>query len=316
MYFRKVIAIATLLINTLIGSAQNLVPNPSFEDTVSCPTSISQLNNCSIWHNPTQASPDYFNSCSTANGGVVHTPDNAFGLQAPKSGSAYAGFYTGGPTNGLDNREYVQSVLSSPLNGGTTYYISFYVNLSNQARYAISKLGAFLSVGAPWRSDTKVINYVPQIVNTSGFITDTLNWVNISGYYLAFGGEQYITIGNFQADSMKDTLYINHGIYGFSAGYYYIDDVTVIDSASVGVRIYGENDKSLFVYPNPASSVLNIETDQKSGLIRIFDALGNEFENQKLPINKQITIDLLPPGVYFLQLINATQTSCIRFIKE
>jgi len=44
-------------------SAQNLVLNPSFEDTILCPDALDQVNRSQYWINPTNSTPDYFNSC-------------------------------------------------------------------------------------------------------------------------------------------------------------------------------------------------------------------------------------------------------------
>jgi len=49
---------------TLNTQAQlNLVPNPSFEDTVNCPYFISEILSCANWLNFGNT-PDYFNACS------------------------------------------------------------------------------------------------------------------------------------------------------------------------------------------------------------------------------------------------------------
>ncbi|MBK5286545.1 MAG: hypothetical protein JJE25_14195 [Bacteroidia bacterium] len=47
--------------------AQNLVTNPSFEDTVACPFGASQLNFATGWSSY-WGTPDYFNLCGTGNG--------------------------------------------------------------------------------------------------------------------------------------------------------------------------------------------------------------------------------------------------------
>ena len=68
------------------------------------------------------------------------------------------------------------------------------------------------------------MSYTPQIISTL-FLTDTLNWMRIGGYYKANGGEQYITIGDFKPFTTGDTL--NTGNDTYPGAYYYIDDVTV-----------------------------------------------------------------------------------------
>ncbi|MBK7390076.1 MAG: hypothetical protein IPI23_13700 [Bacteroidetes bacterium] len=55
----KLIYIIILLLTGRIGYAQNLVPNPSFEDTINCPFSVNQFAYCDHW-NKYRETPDYF----------------------------------------------------------------------------------------------------------------------------------------------------------------------------------------------------------------------------------------------------------------
>ena len=59
-------------------------------------------------------------------------------------------------------------------------------------------------------------------------ITDTVNWVKVSGLYQATGGEQYITIGNFNYDSTTVTQIVD-AASPYDAAYYYIDDVSIYE---------------------------------------------------------------------------------------
>jgi hypothetical protein len=291
--------------------SQNLVPNPSFEDTVNCPTAIGQLSMSKFWINPTQASPDYFNICSTANFDWAHVPDNGFGFQNARTGNAYGGFYTGGQClspSGL--REYVQIALTSVLAPGSQYFVSFYVSRSNIMKYATSKIGAYISVVAPTRNDMLGINVAPQIENNLGFITDTLNWVQISGVYTAQGGEQYITIGNFYDEAGTDTL--NMGSGG-NCHYYYIDDVSVIDSTlGIESNLIGQ----LKIFPNPANSILNIEARLQDAQIKIYDVLGNELLCEMLSYKKQVDISDFRKGIYLLRLQEKGKIYTSKFVKE
>ena len=57
-----------LLLSILTGQfafAQNLVPNPSFENYSACPENISEIDFALPWTSTTGATPDYYNSCST-----------------------------------------------------------------------------------------------------------------------------------------------------------------------------------------------------------------------------------------------------------
>src|ERR1700722_4176269 len=67
--------------------AQNLVPNPSFEDTVSCPTSVDEVYRAVAWSSFGET-PDYFNSCGIDEVGV---PKNELGYRSAATGHAYCG---------------------------------------------------------------------------------------------------------------------------------------------------------------------------------------------------------------------------------
>ncbi len=203
--------------------AQNLVPNPSFENFTTCPNTQDQLNFASPWMKPTGGSPDYYNACA-GSGPFVGVPVNGLGNQTPHSGNAYAGFILR-PSNNY--REYIEVPLTSPLVAGVAYDVSFYVSLSDASQWAIDKFGAYLSVGVIGPvSGAPTLPYTPQVAHPLGnFITDKTNWTLISGSYTAAGGEDHLIIGNF-SDNPSTTPVT--GLGGFYPGsYYYIDDVSV-----------------------------------------------------------------------------------------
>src|SRR6187455_2453226 len=75
--------------------AQNLAPNPDFEDFSSCPDGLNIPGNpnfnCIPWRTGSAGTPDYFNACANPND--IGVPDNIFGWQQAISGEAYTGFY-------------------------------------------------------------------------------------------------------------------------------------------------------------------------------------------------------------------------------
>jgi hypothetical protein len=204
--------------------AQNLVPNPSFEEYHECPSFHSMFHTIDHWTAPNRATTDYLNKCSIGN--VVSIPNNYFGNQPARTGNAYAGIHP--YETGYNYREYVQVQLIQPLQAGETYHVEFYVSLSSVFNTSISNLGAYLSVDAPSSDDYSLLNNVvgsPQIRNPAGnLLTDTLNWTKIRGVYKAKGGEQFITIGNFDDDDHTELL---ASPTSPTLSYYYIDDVSV-----------------------------------------------------------------------------------------
>src|ERR1035438_9743087 len=85
-------------------SQVNLIPNPSFEDTLSCPNGQGQVYKTPPWFDPTMDTPDYFNQCYSGGLTNVHVPDNFEGYQFARTGVAYAGFFAAGYAFFPDNR--------------------------------------------------------------------------------------------------------------------------------------------------------------------------------------------------------------------
>ena len=216
-----------LILSVLLFSkpvfTQNLVPNPGFETYEECPS----LDNIGLiplpWLSPPTHSIDYFNRCSDYKGVPVHGGN----YQDTYTGNGYCALWG---YNGINNnyREYLQVKLLDTLESNSCYYIEFYTNLNNNTKYAIKDIGLHLS---PNQIDTTNTNYILDLdfhirPANGQFITDTLNWIKISGIYTANGDEQYITIGNFNNDAETDTLNTGNGTY--TGAYYYIDDISVM----------------------------------------------------------------------------------------
>jgi len=215
-------------------TAQNLVPNDSFETFSSCPPPPGVGNTVDLatpWFQPTAGSSDYFHSCAGA--GINGTPANLFGNQAPSSGAGYLGFYAYGPT---DLREYISVPLDAALIPGESYCVEFNVSLADLMGFGIEDLGAYFSTTQVSTNNDQVLNVVPQIVNTGGAITDKANWVTISGTFTAGAAHQYLTIGNFSNNVNTTATAVAGGVDPYTSfAYYYIDDVAVTGISTLSV---------------------------------------------------------------------------------
>ncbi len=304
--------------------SQNLVPNPSFENYDTCPTSSSQISFAIPWQGITTNSSDYFNSCNI--GGPSVPLVGGGGFQYARTGNAYAGVWL---VNGYysNYREYIRVKLNSSLELDSCYLIEFYCNLHNLSRYGINKIGALLSnspvnnVG-PGPFDL-VLQYSPQI-ESNMFLNDTLNWMKISARYTALGGEEYITIGNFRTDILTDTIHV--GGSNYNGSYYFIEDVRVekipnCDSTLLNIEANKKN-YNLKLYPNPNDGRMNFVYDlveSEKGELVIYDISGRTIQSFKLQIgtNNQLFIDetKLGSGVYFYKvLINEKITTSDKLI--
>ena len=204
------------------SQGQNLVRNMGFDSLYSCPFTTDELYKSVYWFKPSIGSSDLFSACS----GIVSVPQTPAGYQNPRSDTCFAGFIAYGTAAG-SYREYVSTELSDTLKPGRKYCIEFYLNLSNGSTVAIDNIGAYFSndsirINNPWN-----LPYTPQFESPDGvFITDTLNWVSVSGEFTATGSEKFITIGNFYDSVSTDTFVMQSGPIG---AYYFIEDVSVYE---------------------------------------------------------------------------------------
>jgi OOP family OmpA-OmpF porin len=184
----------SLLFLSQFVRGQNLVINPSFEDTVQC----NQINfppqlTCYPWFMPTNGSTDYFREVPSC-GWEYIAPTTMFGYQYARTGIAYCGLGIWLKSNipTPNYREYLEGILIDTLKQGHTYCVSFYVVNCNITKYFSSDIQLYFSNDSVVDYTTSSnLSFVPQVANTNGIIYDTLNWVQISGIYIAGGGGIY-----------------------------------------------------------------------------------------------------------------------------
>ncbi len=308
--------IVYFLMGTLCNAQINLVPNYSFEDSLGCPSSQGEIYLTQYWR-AGYGSVDYFNECSTYTAGV---PLNIFGYQNAHTGAAYAGIIIF-HVLAHNGREFIEVKLNDTLVINKRYCVEFYISLSDNEQYAIWDIGAYFSANGVYGHPlSQILTYVPQVTNTQGnYITNKNDWTKISGNFIAKGGENYITIGNFEDDAIIDTLFVDSsytGPYDWRGSYYYIDDVSVIlcdDTTSVfEENSVGKIEVSLF--PNPAKDEITLIFKDYTGdntVFELYDMLENKLLNIKLNVvNDQSTISInqLPQGIYLYKIKNSKGT--------
>lgn len=297
------------MLNTMLKAQINLVPNPSFEDTMSCPFGISQIDKAMGWSSY-KLTPDYLNSCTNSQVGV---PFNLFGYQYARTGSAYAGLYSFSRFTS-SYREIIGIQLLHPLTIGHSYYVAFFVSRGFNSdpginiNIATNKLGArFSTVSYSYLNAVSVDNFAQ--VYTNSVISDTLNWIEISGFFIADSAYQYLSIGNFFTDSATTRVRLDPNA---ALAYYYIDDILVTDSTATNI-IENYLSGSINVYPNLFQDELIIEGSNIKS-ISIYDAGGRKcIEHTSKTSLKKINVSRLIRGMYFIR-VNTTDKSFIRKI--
>ena len=224
------IVIAMLwLLNLNSQSIYTLVPNYSFETHLNC-TDV-HITNAYPWSSPIGSGNFYAvydNVCNPTPGNSLPLFLNGLDYQYPRTGNGLAAMYFL-YQYGSNTRNYVTVQLTDSLINGKCYYAEFFVALLKTANYAVNNISLHISDTALRQpSNGKVININPQIVNyRNPIITDTLNWIKVSGIYIAHGGEKYVSIGNFKNDALTDTINTNFP-GAIKEGAYFLDDVSVI----------------------------------------------------------------------------------------
>ena len=229
------LAAAALLLGFAAGgvsAADSLVPNGSFTVVAPCPSGldngIGSIERAAPWERAGQ-SPDLFHSCSTEVSSDV--PHNALGHQMPVDDLPAQTVTVFGGYAGLSVwhsacdacREYMQVPLTQSLSAGARYRVSFQVSRAETAPYAIDRLGAHLSDG-PLPLAGGVMPVLPQVEHDGPAIEEHLGWELITGTFVADGGEDHLTIGNFYEDIDVDAVAVD-GMTGMA--YYYVDAVAV-----------------------------------------------------------------------------------------
>jgi gliding motility-associated-like protein len=230
------------VIQMYIASPQiNLVPNPSLEDYVDCPYSFDGFFDSETvfyivdqWMRPSGGTSDLFNTCASSSSGM-DVPDNYFGYQEAHTGDGYAGMYA--YLDGYEYREYIQTKLTEPMVAGVCYYVEFYVNSADHYslgyNYAIDEMGMNIETERYYDAFSYgPIDLVPQITGDPDlFYTDVEAWYKISGFYEAAGGEEWITIGNFNNDFDTDIAILDEDeTTAFQYAYIFVDDVLVTEA--------------------------------------------------------------------------------------
>ena len=294
----------------LVNGQSNLVPNNGFESISYCPGDVSKIYLAPPWFQPSIAlgnttnssSSDLHNTC--ANLSTTGIPLNLVGYQTARTGIGYAGVFVNDDT--FNYREYIEVPLDSPLIANKKYCVRFYVSLADSSTEAISNIGAYFSVDSllvlPYAE--AIDSITPQIENSiTNILSDTVNWMLVSGSFIANGGEKFMTIGNFHKPS--NTHFINVApvsVGGIQANaYYYIDDVSVIYCDPSGVEELAE--EQINISPNPATSEFTIENSQlRINVIHMYNVLGEEVLERIVNSEKAIDVSTWNAGVYFVEV--------------
>ena len=268
------------------ATAQNLVPNGSFEEYVECPSSFGQWYQVVGWGSPYFHSADYYNSCSP--NVVSGVPFNTSGYQYADDGQAYVGIYT---YEAPYYREMMSTELSEPLQIGVPVCLSFSMAIGcfgswdgNSMRYSSNNVGLRFfhadQLPGSWPEYELVFPNAAALYQAAVPI-DTSIWYSVSGLYIPDSAYTHVVIANFFENALTNLMLVDTQGFGLVDGAYaFIDDVRVsfdLDYCNTNTAIDETVRTPLTVYPNPFAHNLEIILPRPPVgpvEIRIVDSIG------------------------------------------
>ncbi len=274
-----------------VFSQTNLVPNASFEQYTNCPYNrdYDEYRNGKpdFWFKPDNRYATYLNACANDSiyGGVpFHQLAGGNGFQYARTGNAYVLMRHFGSVI-----PYFEVKLWDSLKAKKKYYGVCYVNSVNSNTTACNSQSMFFSKNATYvdTANYDTLLRTPQVYNYGDpIITDSLNWVKVSGVFTALGGEQYLTLGNFR-NSYTVTKRIKLQNIGFNGAGYYYDDIAVYNLDSFNLKADAGRDTSIHI----GDSVF-------------IGSYTNGIDTIKWLQNGTISIDSTRPGFWVHPLVN------------
>ena len=224
-----------LLFLATVFTQENLVQNPGFEFGDNKGYGVIKVKNKTIskWHAPLKNFPTLYITPKKSVA-VAFNGRNAVGLVLGSSRQEKTKF------------EYITGSLSAPLEKDAIYCIQFNTILQRSSRWAATDVGVLL------HNDRKLVSEIsdPTSLSASLYANEgeamvNTKWNQYSGYYIASGGEKYISFGKFGTRDSKQMKDLGLDPYfemdGFqSKAYYQIDDFSVkkvTDSTDCGCAV-------------------------------------------------------------------------------
>ena len=314
------------LVAALPCEAQNLVPNPSFEeyDTCRVVNDVYYPETGPLGWFSAAGTPDHFLSCLPY-GSFNSAPNNFLAFQYPHDGECYAGVvtYRAIPTN---IREYFMAQLAEPLVIGQQYYASCYAAvgwggypMNPPAWLYTSGFGMLFTMQQrQWVLNDPYpvpLNYAH--VYSPAMITDTVGWTLLSGSFVADSAYQYVMMGNHFDDSNMDTMHI--ALQQFvSIGYILFDNLCVSADpkgcpVAVGMEEYDSNGPWLF--PNPAQDRIAMDGIAIGTAITIHDAMGKSlWQGASSGDHFQLEVGHWARGAYILHAEYSGKRRSFKFV--
>ena len=287
----------------LCAGAQNLVPNGSFEEYISCPTAGNQVYLAAGWDR-WYRSPEYFNACCESVWADV--PLNFVVNQWPAHGDAYCGVLTSSGSG--DYCEIIGAALNEPLVPGVPVHVSMKIAAGVggtvlNPQLTTSHVGVrFTTSEEVWLVVTPLPDHAHLILEAP--LGQASQWHTLSATFIPDSAYAYISVGRFHdIDSITVTEINPDG--NSPDAYFLVDEVCVSYTPtdcdfSSGQAEYATS--ALELFPNPFNDEfwLNLGGNADELIeIDFVDALGRTRAHRVDCLERPCRIDAteLPAGL-------------------
>ncbi|MBI3510451.1 MAG: hypothetical protein HY064_07285 [Bacteroidetes bacterium] len=318
----------------VFAHAQNLVPNPGFEDYVKLPCTCMQYDLSEYikdWNSLGNGTPDVLYDYSEIGkdcyASTNSTSSISFGNEKPHGGHGEGMIMT--TAHGDSYREYLGATLNEPLKKGKKYSVEFFVSLGDKCQVATNNLGMAFFTGVFTKQSSMLVSANPQI-NITAVINQTDGWYKVSGIFTASDAYTYFAIGNFlsttatQIDKRNVAAGTDSYSYNTDIAAYYIDDVTV-KPVENSLEVTGDTLVAIgteaHLIATGSKTYSWAEYGKPAKILSTTDQLTVKMDEQKTFVvtgeggSKNITVKVLKPDAFAMQELNGRKVKKGRTIE-
>jgi len=281
MLLRYILTI-TILLFCMSLDAQNLVPNPSFEDMRNLPVKrnpkrhfsyeiksgyIPYIKNLKYWFAGSQTTPDLriynqsgYNECKRKFKlcDKARTGDNCVGMMTFMQNRKHTTY-----------REYVQIKLKRKLKPKVKTYVEFWVEKEREARLVSNNIGCYFSTKKVYADTKENIEVKPQINFDTLINSEEKKWTKIEAIFYPEAPFEFLVIGNFfenEETDIKEFKNFNGSPRTPPYAYYLLDDIKIWQEGDIEEKPLVFESKS--IEKNEPIELKNIEFEFDSAVLK------------------------------------------------
>ena len=289
----------TSLVAPLV-SGKNLIINPDFEYFYYKPVPVIYNGRSKIdewipfWVTPGNYTPDYLSNIRSID---VLSYYYLFDFPLPEKFN-YVGFALYKKSEPYS--EYIQGKLANPLIKGQKYCIKVSIAQPSYSGFSVNRIAFHLSPRTIAINESNESTFKPQVILSTSEV-DNKHFITLCGYFVARGGEQFISIGRFiSADKVEIVQRENipKSDFGIDNSAYYLIDNVDLHEIHDTMECYCKNNiihlDTIKIIPKPDLLIVGGDlTKLKQGNSVILKNVNFEFDRYELLQSAETTLKTL-----------------------